>query len=155
MKVSIVVPVFNEERLILDVLRRVAAVPVGKEIVVVDDCSKDGTQEILAALEKDPSPVTSADPSARTELRCYRQFVNRGKGAALHRGFAEAEGQVVVVQDADFEYDPSELPALIRPILEGEADVVYGSRFLHGYKGFPFWNTLANRLLTCLSNVVT
>ena len=155
MRLSIVIPVFNEERLILDVLRRVASVPLDKELVVVNDCSRDGTKAVLDAIEKDPALVTSADPAGRTELRFFHQPVNRGKGAALHRGFAEARGELVVVQDADLEYDPSELPALVAPIERGEADVVYGSRFLKGHDGFPFWHTLANRLLTGASNVFT
>ena len=153
MKLSIIIPVFNEERLILSVLRRVAAVPLEKELVVVNDCSRDGTRAVLESIEKDPSLVTSADPQNRTELRFFHQAVNRGKGAALHRGFAEARGEVVVVQDADLEYDPSELPALVAPIERDEADVVYGSRFSQGYGGFPFWHTLANRLLTAASNL--
>ena len=154
-KLSIVIPVFNEDRLILDVLRRVAAVPLEKELVVVDDCSSDGTAGVLARVEKDPSLVTSADPDGRTQVRIFRQAVNRGKGAALHRGFAEASGEVVVVQDADLEYDPQDLPRLMGPIERGEAEVVYGSRFKAGRARFPFWHTLANRLLTRLSNAVT
>ena len=152
---SIIVPVYNEVRLVREVLRRVAAVPLRKEIVVVDDCSTDGTTALLMELARDPSPVTCADPHGFTELRVVHQPVNRGKGAALHRGFAEARGEVVVVQDADLEYDPMELPALLEPIERGEADVVYGSRFLGGHAGFPFWHTLANRALTALSNAVT
>ena len=155
MKLSIVIPVFDEERLILAVLRRVAAVPLEKELVVVNDCSRDGTRAVLDAIEKDPALVTSADPSGRTELRFFHQPVNRGKGAALHRGFAGARGEVVVVQDADMEYDPAELPALVEAIERNEADVVFGSRFLQGHGGFPFWHTLANRLLTSASNAFT
>ena len=139
----------------LDVLRRVAAVPLDKELVVVDDCSRDGTGKVLAAVAQDPSLVTSADPRGRTEVRVFHQPVNRGKGAALHLGFAQARGDVFVVQDADLEYDPAELPALVEPIEKGEADVVFGSRFLLGHAGFPFWHTLANRLLTATSNVFT
>ena len=155
LKLSIVIPVYNEERLILGVLRRVAAVPADKELVVVDDCSRDGTRAVLSRIEEDPSLVASADPTGRTQVRIFRQPVNRGKGAALRRGFAEARGEVVVVQDADLEYDPHELPRLLDRIARGDADVVYGSRFSRGSAGFPFWHTTANRMLTALSNLIT
>jgi glycosyltransferase involved in cell wall biosynthesis len=155
LKLSIVIPVYNEERLVLGVLRRVAAVPLAKELVVVNDCSRDGTAAVLQRIEQDPTLVTSADPAGRTEVRILHQAINRGKGAALHRGFAEARGEVVVVQDADLEYDPHDLPRLVGRIARGEADVVYGSRFLRGHGGFPYWHTLANRMLTLLSNAVT
>jgi glycosyltransferase involved in cell wall biosynthesis len=154
LKLSIVIPVYNEEHHVLDVLRRVAAVPVDKELVIVNDASRDGTRHVLEEVERDPRAVL-AGAKGRTDIRIFHQAVNRGKGAALHRGFAEANGDVVVVQDADLEYDPMELPALVEPIRAGEADVVYGSRFLRGHKGFPFWHTLANRLLTFASNLTT
>ncbi len=155
MQVSIVIPVFNEERQLLDVLRRVASVPLPeKELIVVDDRSTDGTPAILDRVEKDSSLVLKEAKGA-TELRIFRQARNRGKGAVLHRGFLEARGTVVVVQDADLEYEPFELPALIEPVLQGKVDAVFGSRFLGGYKGSTFWHVLANRLLTWLSNRVT
>ena len=154
MKLSIVIPVYNEERHVLDVLRRVAAVPVDKELVIVNDASRDGTRHVLEEIQRDPQAVLRGSKGS-TDIRIFHQPVNRGKGAALHRGFAEAQGDVVVVQDADLEYDPMELPGLIEPIRRGEADVVYGSRFLRGHQGFPFWHTLANRLLTFASNLFT
>ena len=154
LKLSIVIPVFNEERHVLEVLRRVAAVPLDKELVVVNDASRDGTRGVLESIEKDPAQVL-ASAKGQTSIRIFHQPVNRGKGAALHRGFEEAQGDVIVVQDADLEYEPMELPGLVAPIEEGLADVVYGSRFLQGHKGFPFWHTLANRMLTTASNVFT
>src|SRR5438132_530447 len=155
MRVSIVVPVYNEERLLLEVLRRVAAVPLDKELVVIDDCSTDGTAAVVESIRREPALVTSADPRAQTELRFFRQERNRGKGAALHRGFAEARGEIVAVQDADFEYDFGELSVLVAPIELGEADVVYGSCFFCGGAGFFFWHMLANWMLTVASNLFT
>jgi glycosyltransferase involved in cell wall biosynthesis len=146
---SIVVPVYNEERTVAALLREVlgAALPQGieREVVVVDDASTDATAEALAAF--------AAEPRVRT----FRQEANRGKGAALRRGFAEARGEFVVIQDADLEYNPHEYPRLLSPVLEGRADVVYGSRFSGGdaHRVLFFWHYVGNRLLTLLSNAFT
>ena len=144
MKLSVVIPVFNERPTIEECLRRVRAVDVDKEILIIDDASTDGTREFLAALPADPA------------LRVLFQPENQGKGAAVRRGFAEATGDVVVIQDADLEYDPEDYHRLLEPIRDGRADVVFGSRFL----GWPrrvlrFRHQLANRFLTLLSNLVT
>lgn len=155
MKLSIVIPVFNEVDMVAEVLRQVATVPVAKEIVVVNDCSTDGTADMLHRIESNPQDLIGLDPHGHTQIRVFHQPRNMGKGAALHRGFAEATGDVIVVQDADLEYDPRELEKVVQPILHDDADVVFGSRFLNGYRGFPFWHTLANRLLTAFSNLVT
>src|SRR5215472_6582451 len=142
-KLSVVIPVYNEERWIREVIRRVQAVPIPKEIIIVDDCSKDGTRDILRELESD-------------EVRVVLQEQNQGKGAALRTGFAHCTGDVVIVQDADLEYDPSEYPRLIQPIIEDRADVVYGSRFIgDSHRVLYFWHSVANRMLTSLSNFFT
>jgi glycosyltransferase involved in cell wall biosynthesis len=147
MKLSIVVPVYNEKRTINQVLERIEASPYEKEIIIVDDCSTDGTREILRSLDS-----SSRIPSARF----FYQPVNQGKGAALRAGIAAATGDVVIVQDADLEYDPGDYGTLIHPINAGLADVVYGSRFLSGpHRVLFFWHSLGNRLLTLLSNMFT
>ena len=146
---SVVVPCYNEQATIRQILSRVAAVPVVHEIVVVDDCSKDGTRDVLAE-------ILSTWPAEAPPLRVYHQRVNQGKGAALREGFRFVTGELTIVQDADLEYDPREYPKLIQPILDGDADAVFGSRFA----GFPrrvlyFWHSLGNRALTTLSNMTT
>jgi glycosyltransferase involved in cell wall biosynthesis len=144
-QVSVVVPCFNEKATILALLERVIAAPFDKEILVVDDGSTDGTREVLA--EK-----AAALPTVRVLL----QERNQGKGAALRRGFSEARGEVIIVQDADLEYDPAQIPQVVAPILEGHADVVYGSRFLGGpHRVLYFWHSVGNSVLTLISNMVS
>jgi glycosyltransferase involved in cell wall biosynthesis len=144
MKLSVVIPVYNEKDTIREILRRVQDVDLPKEIIVVDDCSSDGTREILQSLP--PSD----------NVKVFFQPQNAGKGAALRVGFGQVSGDIVVIQDADLEYDPTEYPELIRPILENKADVVYGSRFLSGpHRVLFFWHSVGNRVLTTLSNMLT
>jgi len=142
---SVVIPCYNEARTVEGLLRKVRELPLQTEIVVVDDGSTDGTREILSRLNAEG-----------VVDRLVLQPENRGKGAALRTGFAAATGDVVVVQDADLEYDPAELPGLLQPILQGKADAVYGSRFLGGpHRVHLFWHYVGNKVLTLLSNVLT
>ncbi len=142
-KLSVVIPVYNEERWIREVIRRVQAVAIPKEIIIVDDCSTDSTRSILRELEND-------------EIRIVLQPHNQGKGAALREGFRHATGTVVIVQDADLEYDPAEFPRLIQPIVENRADVVFGSRFIgNGHRVLYYWHYIANKMLTMASNMFT
>ena len=144
-KLSVVIPVFNEERWLRELVRRVQAVEIPKEIVIVDDFSTDGTRAILRQLEAESE-----------EVRVFYQERNRGKGAALRTGFSHCTGDVIVVQDADLEYDPAEYPRLVQPILDGKADVVYGSRFIgERHRVLYFWHSVANKMLTTLSNMFT
>jgi glycosyltransferase involved in cell wall biosynthesis len=143
MEISVVVPVFNERETIAEIVGRVRRALEGREaeIVIVDDGSTDGTREVLRSLDG---------------IRLIEHDRNRGKGAALRTGFAAAAGDVVIVQDADLEYDPRDYPKLLEPIEDGRADVVFGSRFLGGpHRVLFFWHYMANKLLTALSNIFT
>ncbi len=157
---SVVIPVYNERETLLDLLERVKAVPIRKEIVLVDDCSKDGTRDLLKQLEDEQRDREAADSKSRqasNRLTMVYHEKNQGKGAAVRTGFAAVNGNIVVIQDADLEYDPAEYPRLLHPIIEGKADVVYGSRFLgdQPHRVLYYWHYLANRGLTSLSNAFT
>ncbi|MCX7700098.1 MAG: glycosyltransferase family 2 protein [Gemmataceae bacterium] len=144
-KLSVVVPVYNERAWVDELLRRVRAAPFPKEIIVVDDASTDGTSEVLAKIAADCP-----------EIVLVRHAVNQGKGAALRSGFAHATGDVIIIQDADLEYDPADYNRLLQPIIENQADVVFGSRFIgERHRVLYFWHAVANRLLTTLSNMLT
>jgi glycosyltransferase involved in cell wall biosynthesis len=163
MKVSVVIPVYNERAFIEEVLLRVQAAPIDKEIIVIDDKSTDGTRQLLAELDQAQSDgarqVMVQNGKAQLSLENIRflfQAQNAGKGAALRRGFAAATGDVVLVQDADLEYDPRDYGKLLEPILDDRADVVYGSRFLGGpQRVHYFWHYCGNKFLTLLSDIFT
>jgi glycosyltransferase involved in cell wall biosynthesis len=146
MKLSVVIPVYNECATLRYVVERVLAVPLELEVICVDDGSRDGSQQILAELQHQ-----------YPQVRFFVQSRNMGKGAALRRGIQEASGDFVVIQDADLEYDPADYPLLLDPLKQGKADVVYGSRFLGAapHRVLYFWHSVGNRLLTLLSNCLT
>jgi len=151
-KLSIIIPAYNEEKTIQVILEKVKEVQliggVTKEIIVVNDCSSDDTENKVLEYK-------SMNPT--TEISYYKHAVNRGKGAALHTGIKEAKGDLIIIQDADLEYDPNEFNLLLRPILDGFADVVYGSRFMGGnpHRILFFWHSIGNKVLTFLSNACT
>ncbi len=144
-KLSVVIPVYNEERWLAELVRRVQAVEIPKELILINDFSTDGTPAILAQIEKQ-----------YTNVRVFHQPKNMGKGAALREGFKHCTGDLVIVQDADWEYDPAEYPKLIQPIIENRADVVVGSRFIgESHRVLYYWHSVANKALTMLSNWFT
>jgi glycosyltransferase involved in cell wall biosynthesis len=140
MKLSVLIPVYNEEKGVAEVIRRVAAIPVEKELVVVDDCSTDGTPQALAALQREIR-----------DLRVIRHPVNRGKGAGVRTAIEACTGDYLIIQDADLEYDPADIPSLLQPIIDGQAEVVYGVRSFDGQK---IHLRLGNRFLTWLTNLL-
>jgi glycosyltransferase involved in cell wall biosynthesis len=146
MKLSVVIPVYNEAATVAALIGRVQAVDVPKEVIVVDDGSNDGTRQVLKELE-----------GRYDNLRVLLQLKNQGKGAALRVGFKQATGDFVLVQDADLEYDPTDYPVLLKPLIEGKADVVYGSRFLttKEHRVLFFWHSVGNQVLTLISNMFT
>jgi glycosyltransferase involved in cell wall biosynthesis len=146
MVLSIIIPVFNEAKTIEEILKRVTAVPLDKEIIVVDDFSQDGTRETLVRLA-----------GRYDNLKVIYHGKNRGKGCAIRTGLEQVTGDMVVIQDADLEYNPAEYPKLVKPIVEGRADVVYGSRFAGGeeHRVLYFWHYVGNRFLTLFSNMLT
>jgi len=152
-KLSVLVPVYNEERTLEEVVRRVCAFPMAKEIILVDDGSKDRSREILTRLQE--ANQRANDPL--NQIKIFFQAQNQGKGAALKTALGHVTGEIVLVQDADLEYDPADYPTLLEPIQKGQADVVYGTRFAGGgaHRVFFFWHSMGNRVLTLLSNMLS
>jgi glycosyltransferase involved in cell wall biosynthesis len=152
-KLSVLVPVYNEERTLEEIVRRICAVPLAKEIIFVDDGSKDRSREILTRLQEENHRAGDAT----NQIRVFFQAQNEGKGAALKVALSHVTGDVVIIQDADLEYDPEDYPRLLEPIQKGLADVVYGTRFAGGgaHRVLFFWHSMGNRMLTLLSNMLT
>jgi glycosyltransferase involved in cell wall biosynthesis len=152
-KLSVLVPVYNEERTLEEIVRRVCAISLPKEIIFVDDGSQDRSREILSRLHEE----NKRSGDALNTIKIFFQAQNEGKGAALKVALGHVTGDVVIIQDADLEYDPKDYPGLLAPIQEGVADVVYGTRFAGGgaHHVLFFWHSLGNRLLTLLSNMLT
>ncbi len=143
MKLSVVIPVYNEVKNVAEILRRVQATGLASEIVVVDDCSQDGTRPILQQMD------------GKNRIRVLLHDRNQGKGAAVRTGMQHAQGDIILIQDADLEYDPRDYPMLLHPLEEARADVVYGSRFLGGpRRAAMFWHMIANQLLTFMTNIL-
>lgn len=151
MRLSVVIPVYNEEKTLRILVDKVRQVPIRKELILIDDCSKDRTRDVLKALEAE------GGQDDFNKIRIFFHDVNQGKGAALKTGFSHVQGDIVIIQDADLEYDPAEYPRLLQPIVENKADVVFGSRFLgdQAHRVLYFWHYLGNRFLTTLSNCFT
>ncbi|MFT3928193.1 MAG: glycosyltransferase family 2 protein [Myxococcales bacterium] len=147
-KLSILIPIYNEKRWVEEIVRRVLAADcrgLERELVMVDDCSTDGTSDILKALA-----------AKHPEISLFKQPVNQGKGAAVRRAIEEATGDLMLIQDADLEYDPQDYPTLLQPLLDGKADAVFGSRFLGGpHRVLYYWHSVGNKVLTTLSNMFT
>ena len=143
LRASIVIPCFNERQTVIELIDRIHAVPVDKEVIVVDDCSTDGTRELLQKRARECGDIT---------LRLRQR--NGGKGASVQEGLRCASGDVVIIQDADLEYDPADYPVLLRPIQTGKAHVVYGSRFIGEHRAMYFWHSLGNQFLTLLCNAL-
>jgi glycosyltransferase involved in cell wall biosynthesis len=152
-KLSVLIPVYNEERTLEEVVRRVCAVQIPKEIILVDDGSSDQSRQILKRLQEDQART----PDPLNEIRVFLQPSNQGKGAALKAAFSHVTGDVIIIQDADLEYDPKDYPSLLEPIQAGLADVVYGTRFYGGgaHRVLFFWHYMGNLALTLISNMLT
>ena len=153
MKLSVLIPVYNEVNTLEEAIRRVRNVQLPKEIIVVDDGSSDGSRELLNRLAMEEKPKNDS----LNELKVYFQPTNQGKGAAIRSALSHVTGEIVIVQDADLEYDPQDYMRLLEPILSGKADVVFGTRFYGGgpHRVFFFWHYVGNQLLTLLSNILT